>query len=512
MSASSASFSSSPLFLAIDQGGQSSRVAVYDDAGEQLASFSSTCATRSYTGADGSACVEQDGLEILAGIRHSLARIAEFLGEDAKRLHGAGFAGQGSSLVCWHNRTGAVLSPVLSWQDRRAQRAVDALPLTQRQVQERTGLRISPHYGASKIRWCLDNIAEIQQAHKSDDARIGPIASYLFWHLLSSEHSAGVSSSAGVSTNISPANYIDPGHAQRTLLWNLNNNDWDPVLLRAFNIESVLLPACRWHNSVFGNLFINQHPVPLVSCQRDQGASLFARGMPDPTACYVNIGTGAFIQRINPELVPPEGLLVSPLWFPEPSSDTGKSVKKIYAWEATVNGAAAALDWLAIETGLPEISPAVIEQALALEPQESIYLLNAVGGLSAPWWRTDVTSRFSAQLSPTEKTLAWIESVVFQITINVALMDSAESLQKIYVSGGISRANGVCQRLADLTGLIVYRSDNTDATLQGIAYTAAGQPEQWRRKKDECFYPKNAVQLRARFIAWQEAMEKWLSE
>src|SRR5690606_5358357 len=229
------------------------------------------CATRSYTGADGSACVEQDGVEILAGIRHSLARIAEFLGDDVKRLQGAGFAGQGSSLVCWHNRTGAVLSPVLSWQDRRAQRAVDALPLTQRQVQERTGLRISPHYGASKIRWCLDNLAEVQHAHKSGDARIGPIASYLFWHLLSSE-----------SSSDPVANYIDPGHAQPTLLWNLNSNDWDPVLLRAFNIESALLLVCRWHNSPYGNLLINQHSVPLVSCQRDQGASLYARGMPDP--------------------------------------------------------------------------------------------------------------------------------------------------------------------------------------------------------------------------------------
>src|SRR5690606_26495241 len=127
--------------------------------------------------------------------------------------------------------------------------------------------------------------------------------------------------------------------------------------------------VCRWHNSPYGNLLINQHAVPLVSCQRDQGASLFARGIPDATACYINIGTGAFIQRINPKLIPPEGLLVSPLWFPEPSSDTGKPVNKIYAWEATVNGAAAALDWLAIETGLPEISPAAVEQALELVPQ-----------------------------------------------------------------------------------------------------------------------------------------------
>lgn len=498
----SASLSSQPLFLAVDQGGQSSRVAIYDREGKQLVCFSSVCATKSYAAADGSACVEQDGVEILAGIRQSLSRVAEFLGNDVKRLKGAGFAGQGSSLVCWHNRTGAVLSPVLSWQDRRAQGIIDTMPLTQQQVQERTGLRISPHYGASKIRWCLDNLVEVQQAHKSSDARIGPIASYLFWHLLSSENSH------------SPfVNYIDPGHAQRTLLWNLSSNDWDPLLLNAFEIERTLLPRCRWHNSLYGNLLINQHAVALVSCQRDQGASLFARGMPDAAACYINIGTGAFIQRISQQLVPPEGLLVSPLWFPDSSPQAGKPGKKIYAWEATVNGAAAALDWLAIETGMPEISPTDIEQALALEPQGSIYLLNAAGGLSAPWWRTDLTSKFSAQLSPAEKILAWIESVVFQIAVNVALMEGAEPLQKIYISGGISRADGVCQRLADLTGLNLHRGDNADATLQGVAYTAAGHPETWRSNIiDEIFYPDSNCGLHQRFHAWQRAVDQWLIE
>src|SRR5690606_5347549 len=103
---------------------------------------------------------------------------------------------------------------------------------------------------------------------------------------------------------------------------------------------------CRWHNSHFGDLLIGTQVVPITSCQRDQGASLFARGMPENTACYVNIGTGAFIQRVSENLVAPEGLLVSPLWLPDPTTNAAN----IYAWEATVNGAAAALDWLAEQT------------------------------------------------------------------------------------------------------------------------------------------------------------------
>lgn len=492
----SASTHSLSLFLAIDQGGQSSRVAIYDNTGRQLACFSSPCTTRSYTAADGSACVEQDGEEILTGIRGGLKQAAEFLGNDIRRLTAAGFAGQGSSLLCWHKQTGAVLSPVLSWQDRRARAIVDALPFTQQQIRDRTGLRASPHYGASKMRWCLDNLPAVRDAHKSGDARIGPIASYLFRHLLSGDSAA-------------PADNIDPGHAQRTLLWNLHRNQWDTELMTAFAIEPAVLPDCRWHNSHFGNLIIDQHEIPLISCQRDQGASLFARGVPDPAAGYVNIGTGAFIQRISARLAAPDGLLVSPLWFPEPLQSTFR----IFAWEATVNGAAAALDWLAHETGFEKILPAAIEQALELEPPQPIYLLNSIGGLSAPYWRTDLTAKFSAELSPSEKILAWIESVIFQIAVNIALMQTAEPLQKIYISGGLSRARGVCQRLADLTGLAVYRSDNADATLQGIAYTAAGWPEIWRPDNDdEIFKPQSNVLLHTRFSAWQQAMSIWLAE
>lgn len=489
------SISKDSLYLAIDQGGQSTRVALYDTQGQQLACFSAPSETHSYTDPDGGICVEQDPLEILAGVRSGLVRVAKFLGDDVVRIKAAGFAGQGSSMLCWHRQTGAALSPVLSWQDRRAAAELNELPLDQSQVQKRTGLRISPHYGASKMRWCLDHLPAVQAADKTGDACIGPIASYLFWHLLTDQTSAKVHS-------------IDPGHAQRTLLWNLADNNWDQHLLETFAIASQQLPVCRWHNSHFGDLLVGTHAVPLTTCQRDQGASLFARAMPEAAACYVNIGTGAFIQRISENLLAPEGLLVSPLWFPEPT----KQVARIYAWEATVNGAAAALDWLAEQTGLTDVKPADIEQALVLNPEQPVYLLNAQGGLSAPYWRTDLTSRFSNELTAQEKILAWAESVVFQIAINIKLMQNAGKMQKIYSSGGISKAAGVCQRLADLTGLEIYRSENADATLQGIAYTAAGMPQNWcNQTADDIFYPQTNLNLQARFTAWQAAMADWLA-
>ena len=106
------------LILAIDQGGQSSRVAVYTLEGKQLHCFSAPCAT-SHKFVNGVEYIEQDPDAILSGIKNCQEKIQITLGEDVNHIIAAGFAGQGSSLLCWDNKTGEAQSPVLSWQDVR---------------------------------------------------------------------------------------------------------------------------------------------------------------------------------------------------------------------------------------------------------------------------------------------------------------------------------------------------------------------------------------------------------
>ncbi|HEY0894449.1 MAG TPA: FGGY family carbohydrate kinase [Cellvibrio sp.] len=483
------SHSATDLFLAVDQGGQSTRIAIYSGTGEQLCCYSAACATTHHQPkASGYAHIEQNGEEILAGIRDCLQKIQQHLGDDVTKIQAASFAGQGSSLLCWNNQTGEALTPVLSWQDIRGEPYVNNIPLSHQQTQQLTGLRLSPHYGATKIRWCLEHDKNVVQAQQHNCLSIGPIVSYIFWHLLGKQ------------------NLVDPGHAQRTLLWNLQNNDWDQSLLDIFKIPRNVLPRCQYHNSHFGNLQLGNHRIPFSASARDQGASLFARGLPERDSCYINIGTGAFIQRFSENLHAPEGLLVSPLWLPENPVD-----KKYYAWEATVNGAAAAISFIQQQTGLA-ITPQDIDNALALKPEADCYFLNAVGGLSAPYWRTDLQSRFSENLSATEKILAWIESVIFQIVINVQLMNQLGSTKKIIISGGFSKADAVCQKIADLTNANVHRSDNADATVQGAACMAAGLPQSWKPVlQEDVFTPQANPELLQRFTQWQSAMQQWIT-
>jgi len=479
----------SKLYLAIDQGGQSSRVAVYTEHGEQLHLFSAPCSTYRYHPEDSTTeFIEQDGDEILSGINLCLQQLAHTLGDDVKHIVAAGFAGQGSSLLCWDKVTGKPLSPVLSWQDVRGEELLKEIGLTHQQAQRITGLRVSPHYGASKIRWCLLHNPSVKKAASENRLFIGPIVSFIFWNLLTAAN----------------AGSVDPGHAQRTLLWNLQQCDWDQSLLDAFQVSSTVLPRCLAHNSDFGFLTVGAVKIPMRASSRDQGASLFARGMPNNNACYINIGTGAFIQRVTNDLQAPEGLLVSPLWLPE-----NKKSMSLYAWEATVNGAAAAIPYMQEQTHL-DVAPEDIQRALA-QPSRG-YFLNAIGGLSAPYWRTDLQSYFSDGLTADEKITAWIESVIFQIVVNVMIMHERYPISTLVVSGGFSRADQVCQKLADLTQMSVHRSENSDATLQGIAYMASGLSAQWNnRVTEEIFMPQHNPSLLNAFRLWQIALQQWVA-
>jgi glycerol kinase len=472
--------------LVIDQGGQSTRVAVFDPTGNIVAQDKFSCATQILELDDNQQHIEQNPQEILQGLFHSLEKIQQQLGDDLKNIKSAGFSGQGSSLVCWDNQTGEALSPILSWQDTRGKGYLENINLTDQQVQQTTGLRLSPHYGASKFRWCLDQLDSVKQAKEKGRLSVGPIFSFLLWHLAGKE------------------NYIDPGHAQRTLLWNLHSATWDKQLLNKFSIPEEILPNCLYHQDNFGSLLLDHHPINFRVSARDQGASLFANGFPQADICYVNIGTGAFIQSVTQELLAPDGLLVSPLWLTED--------EKWFAWEATVNGAAAAIPFMEKQTGL-QITPEVMDQALSVQLGTHDYFINTQGGIGAPFWRTDLPSHFSSELPALHQVAAWLESITFLLRVNLESMNRNNRLTSIQLSGGFSRSDKFCQRLADVLELPVHTYENAEASLQGIAFLTASCPATWKIKQaDQTFIANNNPLLHQRYNHWYKALRLLLDK
>ena len=314
-----------PLYLCIDQGGHASRALVFDGRGMLQASSLREVGVRAPTPDR----VEQNPDELVASLQDSIVDAVVSLGNRADQIVSAGLATQRSSIVCWDRRTGKALSPVISWQDRRAHQWLDRFSAQASEVHRRTGLRLSAHYGASKLRWCLDHLPAVTAAQREGRLAMGPLASFLLFRLLEEKPLLA-----------------DPANAARTLLWNIRTMDWDPWLLERFGVPQEPLPRCVPTHHPFGSLHVNERRIPLTVATGDQSAALFSLGAPQPQAAYINMGTGAFIQRAFDHAPEADGLLGMVY------RDADRTVLVL---EGTVNGAGAALQWAEREWGLENI-------------------------------------------------------------------------------------------------------------------------------------------------------------
>ena len=467
----------SDLILAIDQGTHSTRAIVFDSQGRVVCSARQTITLQRHSRTR----IEQSATEILQSMQSVVASVLDDPAVNPEQISAAGMATQRSSVVAWHRNTGRPLSPVLSWQDRRAADQLRSLGDQAHTIQQLTGLPLSPHYGASKLQWLLENNTKVAAALEDNTLVMGPLASYLLHHLTDYDHEA-----------------IDDANASRTLLWNLEQRNWDNSLLEMFNIPLQVLPQCKPIRSDYGSL--KDFTLPVRAVNGDQTAALYAQGLPSNNTITVNIGTGAFVLLpVEDPSIKPEGLLAGI----SNSDEQGGS----YYIEGTVNGAAAALKWAA-----NLFEPGEIEQQLPgwLDAIKAPTLfINTVGGLGAPWWQDGPAPRFlDAEVPGPEAMVAVIESIIFLIQVNVALLQTVNPVVKeIRVSGGLSQLDNLCQKLANLSGIGVYRPVQTEATARGIAWQAAGCPMDWPPTGEgTTFTPEADPDLKERYTRFVEIL------
>ena len=170
---------SAKLHLALDQGGHASRAIVFDERGQLIAQAFAPIATRRPAPSQ----IEHDPDEIIESLLTAIADVTPQVLTRGEFV-AAGLATQRSSIVCWDKRTGTALSPVISWQDRRNAAFVEGLAANANEIHARTGLVLSPHYGASKLRWCLDNLPTVARAAAEGRMAFGPLSSFILFRLL----------------------------------------------------------------------------------------------------------------------------------------------------------------------------------------------------------------------------------------------------------------------------------------------------------------------------------------
>jgi len=467
-------------FLIVDQGGHASRTVIMDRTGTPVASSERPLATFRPQGA----WVEHDPLELLETIRDTMEETVLKAVEGSDILVAAGFATQRSNVVCWDGLTGQALSPVISWQDTRAGNRISTLSSRAEDLHSKTGLFLSAHYGASKIQWCLENIPEVKKAKKRGRLRTGPMSSFLAWQL----------------TRERPF-VTDPVSASRTLLFNIWERKWDRELQDLFGVPEEVLPVCVPSVYEYGNLEIGKVRVPLTLVTGDQAAALFAHGRLKTDTAYVNMGTGAFVSRFTGHTPVLSQVLLTSVTHVQ--NGMGE-----YVLEGTVNGAGSALAWVQDTYRIKDL-----RMQLPLWFKEIVdppLFLNGISGLGSPFWIPDFPSEFVGKGGPAAKAVAVAESIAFLLYRNILEMDHhVKKPERIQITGGLSALDGVCQLLADLTGVPAYRPVQTEATARGTCFLLAGRPDQWPEAAEGTWFePVEGTSGAQRYGRWSEAMGK----
>ena len=466
------------VYVAIDQGGHATRATAYGADGSLEGAALVTVATRH----NALGHVEHDADEIVTSVTTALAELAELV--PVARWAAAGFAVQRSSLVCWDAGDGRPLSPVISWQDRRNAAWLKGLSRRAAEVHELTGLPLSPHYGASKLRWCLDHLQEVRSAAARGALRAGPLASYLLHRTLAERPLVA-----------------DAATAARTLLWSPFERDWSTELLELFGIPRAVLPIATGTGGLFGTLVCGGRAVPVVACNGDQSVVPFAAGQLDPSAAYVNLGTGAFVLRPSGKALRAAPLLTGVIRADADHYD--------FVLEGSVNGAGAALSWLAHHQGSATERMLALLDGAALTDDASPFFLNGVAGLASPFWKPDFESRFVGGGNDLQQCRGVLESVAFLIKANLDEMDDhVAPPARLIASGGLAENRMLCRMLACLAEVPVDRSSDREATSRGLGFLVAGEPAGFASPPTDRFEPETDQKLLARYLKWLELMRE----
>jgi len=147
-----------------------------------------------------------------------------------------------------------------------------------------------------------------------------------------------------------------------------------------------------------------------------------------------------------------------------------------------------------------------------IEHQHPPLFINTVGGLGSPWWKKTIAPYFidDHNCSLSERYVAIIESIVFLLMNNLRQLQQQQTIHQLWLSGGLSRVDGLCQKLTDLSELPVLRFDQAEATARGAAWLA-GEPSQLNFSSAEqtrSFSSVTNTNLKLRYARFTEAIHR----
>ncbi len=454
-----------PTILAIDQGTTSSRALLFAD-GKLRASH----AIESRTTYPANGWVEQNAEDIWQA---TLACCRAVLKTDL-RPRSIGITNQRETSILWDRRSGQALHPAIIWQDRRTAARCRQLQQLGREdlIRNKTGLLLDPYFSASKLEWLLDHVPLARQRAERGELAFGTIDSWLIYKLTKGRH-----------------HLTDVTNASRTSLMNLATSDWDDALLELFNIPRAVLPKIQSSTSHFGDtdksLFGAE--IPIMGVAGDQQSAMVGQACFQPGDVKSTYGTGCFalVHCGNEQPVSENSLLTT--------AACTMDERPSYAIEGSIFVAGAVVQWLRDAMGLIRSASEIEALARTAKDADGLYFVPAFTGLGAPYWDAEARGTITGithSMGGAEIARAALDAVCYQTRDLLDAMTrdmkkvSLPAPNVLKVDGGMVRNDWFCQRLSDLTGLMVERPLITETTALGAYYLAGLGAGQFHNSQD----------------------------
>ena len=480
-------------FLAIDQGTTSSRAIIFSPNHELIRDSQEEY--KLFYPNDG--WVEADPSDILKTVKETLKNVLE---QSSEIISCCGITNQRETTIVWSEETGEPIYPAIVWQDRRTHKLCKTLKENghEEMVRTKTGLVIDPYFSATKIKWILDNVDGARKDAEAGKLRFGTIDCFLV-NKLSKER----------------FHLTDVTNASRTMLFNINDMQWDEDLLNLFDIPKSMLPEVRSCDSDYGTLNIDGKNIAIKGVIGDQQSALVGQRCFNHGDMKSTYGTGCFLMVNTKEklITLDEGLLTTIGY---------KLNNEInYAIEGSIYSCGNIIQWLRDKMEFFK-DASMSEQFLNKTGfSNNIQFLPALNGLAAPYWNSDVRGGFygiTQDASKNDMITAAFKSICYQTRdITELLIQNNIKINSLYIDGGMTANKTFCQLLSDSLMVNILKPANIESTALGaciVAQISQGMNiEDIKSIIEDKYEPQDNLKdfLETDYRLWRNYIEKTIS-
>ena len=489
--------------MALDQGTTGSRCILFTKDGS-IAAMSKKEFTQIYPRPS---WVEHDPMEIWSSQMSVIKEAMSKISASAEDIDAIGITNQRETTILWNKRTGEPIYNAIVWQCRRSADRVEKIEEDGMRdcIHKKTGLVPDAYFSATKIEWILNNVEGARDAALAGDILFGTVDSWLIWNMTGHK-----------------AHMTDYTNASRTMLFNIDNLEWDEDLLSYFNIPKSILPKVKPSSGFFAETdeSVFGKAIPIYGVAGDQQSALYGQCCFDSGEAKNTYGTGCFVlMNTGDKRVDSGHGLITTL------TAGCKHGKPEYALEGSVFMGGATVKWLKEEMGLIREPAETEEIAFSVDSNNGVYMVPAFVGLGAPYWDQFAKGTVTGLTRGSNRAhfvRAALESIAYQShdVIRAMESDAGVSLKKLKIDGGAGENNFLMQFQADLLSTEVIRPSCVESTALGTAFLAGIASGFWKSEEvpklisvDSIFKPKmEADEYKKLMDGWKDAVNRALSE